>query len=279
MDERLGRCVSFFLEMEARQAEKSVRTEHGIVHLSPTLPRVWDRNFLSVDIGAEATAAQLAAEADAVQGPAGLRHRKVAVPDSLGGRLVPEFRELGWKVEELLVMLHGGDEATEAADTAELAAETLAPVWARGIAEHDHDEETVRQLVAAQLERREAVDVRYFAVQAGEAVAAYCELFSRGDIGQIESVMTLKEFRGRGFGKAVVARALAESKAAAHGLTFLLADAEDWPKELYRKLGFEEIGRVWDFTREPSSGAGAPSGDVAGGHCLEGANGPSSAQR
>jgi hypothetical protein len=36
---------------------------------------------------------------------------------------------------------------------------------------------------------------------------------------------------------------------------FLLAEAEDWPKELYRKLGFEEIGRVWDFTREPS---GAP---------------------
>jgi ribosomal protein S18 acetylase RimI-like enzyme len=251
MDEKLARCVAFFLEMEARLAEKSVRTEHGAVHLSPSLPRVWYRNFLSVDIGAETTAAQLAAEAEAVQGPAGLRHRKVAVPDALGDRVAPAFRELGWKVEELLVMLHGGGEVAEPPNTLELDAETLAPVWAKGIAEHDPDEETVRQLVAAGLGRREAVDVRYFAVQTEEQVAAYCELFSRGGIGQIESVMTLREFRGRGFGKAVVARALAESKSAAHDLTFLLADAEDWPKELYRKLGFEEIGRVWDFTREP----------------------------
>jgi predicted GNAT family acetyltransferase len=112
----------------------------------------------------------------------------------------------------------------------------------------------VRQLVAAQLGRGEAVDVRYFAIRSNQQVAAYCELFSRNEIGQIESVMTLKEFRGRGFGKAVVARALAESKAASHELTFLLADADDWPREFYRKLGFEEIGRVWDFPREPSSG-------------------------
>jgi predicted GNAT family acetyltransferase len=107
--------------------------------------------------------------------------------------------------------------------------------------------------VDAQLGRRKAVDVRYFAVRTDGRVAAYCELFSRGGVGQIESVMTFREFRGRGFGKAVVARALAESMAAAHDLTFLLADAEDWPKELYRKLGFEEVGRVWDFIREPAT--------------------------
>jgi hypothetical protein len=30
-------------------------------------------------------------------------------------------------------------------------------------------------------------------------------------------------------------------------LTFLLATADDGPKELYRKLGFEATGSVWDF--------------------------------
>ena len=30
-------------------------------------------------------------------------------------------------------------------------------------------------------------------------------------------------------------------------LTFLLADRDDWPKELYRRLGFDEIGFVYDF--------------------------------
>ena len=264
MNRELERCVAFIREMETRQAEASVRTEHGVVHLSPTLPRVWYLNFLSADIGTDATVDELAAEAEAIQGPAGLRHRKVGVNDDLGKQLAPGFRELGWKVEELLVMVHRGREAARAPGTIETGAETLAPEWAEGIAEEHPDPETIRQLVDAQLGRRASVGVRYFAAQAEKRAVAYCELFSRGGVGQIESVMTLKEFRRRGFGKAVVARALAESIDARHDLTFLLADAEDWPKELYRKLGFEEVGRVWDFTREPvRGGAGAPSGDVA----------------
>jgi hypothetical protein len=30
-------------------------------------------------------------------------------------------------------------------------------------------------------------------------------------------------------------------------LTFLIADRDDWPKQLYAKLGFDEVGRVWEF--------------------------------
>ena len=65
--------------------------------------------------------------------------------------------------------------------------------------------------------------------------------------------MCLEKYRGRGLGKAVTARAAAESVAAGHDLTFLVADADDWPKELYRRLGFRDTGgRTWDFVREPS---------------------------
>jgi ribosomal protein S18 acetylase RimI-like enzyme len=251
MSEVYARCVAFMREMSERSAQRSVRTEHGVVHLSPSLPRVWYRNVLSVDLGAEATAENLAAEAEAVQGPAGLLHRRVEVDDELGKRLVPGFHRLGWKVEELLAMVHAGDAVADSTDTVELGAETLAPIWAKGTRQSEHDEETVRQLVEAQLQRQNAVRVRYFAVLAEDSVAAYCELFSREGIGQIESVMTLQEFRGQGFGKAVISRALSESLAAGHDLTFLVADADDWPKELYRKLGFVGVGRAWDFTREP----------------------------
>ena len=58
--------------------------------------------------------------------------------------------------------------------------------------------------------------------------------------------MTLERFRGRGLAKSVVARALEESQHA-HEFTFLVASADDWPKELYRKLGFETAGSIWDF--------------------------------
>ena len=48
-----------------------------------------------------------------------------------------------------------------------------------------------------------------------------------------------------------MSRALEESRAAGHDLTFLIADRDDWPKQLYAKLGFDEIGRIWEFIRPP----------------------------
>jgi ribosomal protein S18 acetylase RimI-like enzyme len=50
------------------------------------------------------------------------------------------------------------------------------------------------------------------------------------------------EQRGRGYASAVVLRAVEEARADGAELVFLVADAEDWPKELYRRLGFDEIG-------------------------------------
>ena len=63
--------------------------------------------------------------------------------------------------------------------------------------------------------------------------------------------MTLEEFRNRGLAKAIVTHALAESRAAGNDFTFLLAEPRDWPKELYRKLGFDDVGLVYDFLRPP----------------------------
>ena len=60
-------------------------------------------------------------------------------------------------------------------------------------------------------------------------------------------MLTLERFRNRGLARATVMRALAASRAAGHDLTFLIADRDDWPKELYAKLGFDEIGRIWEF--------------------------------
>ncbi len=135
----------------------------------------------------------------------------------------------------------------------EVGWEELEPVWAEGIraSPEIQDEEEVQQLVAAQHRRRIAVDVRYFAARVDGGIASYCELFSNDKTGQIESVMTLEGSRRRGLAKAIVTHALAESRAAGHDFTFLLAEAEDWPRELYRKLGFEAVGSIWSFFRPP----------------------------
>jgi hypothetical protein len=40
--------------------------------------------------------------------------------------------------------------------------------------------------------------------------------------------------------------------AAGHELIFVVADDEDWPKDLYAKLGFDPVGKAWNFTRPPA---------------------------
>ena len=45
---------------------------------------------------------------------------------------------------------------------------------------------------------------------------------------------------------------MAEARGAGHPLVFLVADDEDWPKELYGRLGFEPRGHSWELVREPS---------------------------
>jgi predicted GNAT family acetyltransferase len=82
----------------------------------------------------------------------------------------------------------------------------------------------------------------FAAFEEGRPVS-YATLYHDGAVGQIEDVLTLPGFRGRGLAGAVVLRAVAESEAAGSDLTFLVTDAGDWPQRLYGKLGFAEIDR------------------------------------
>jgi ribosomal protein S18 acetylase RimI-like enzyme len=251
----MNRAVAFGRCFDERLVEQAVTTAHGRALLTPSLPRVYYANVFSVDLGAQASAAELVEELEPIFATAGLGHRKVSIDDELGARLAPEFGRLGWKVEELLVMPHTGQPPTlDTSGVEEVGWEELESVWAEGIRSSPdiQDEQEGRQLVAAQHRRRIAVDVRYFAARVDGQIASYCELFSADGTGQIESVMTLEPFRGRGLAKAVVTRALVESGAAGNDFTFLVAEAEDWPKQLYRKLGFETAGSIWDFLLPPT---------------------------
>jgi GNAT superfamily N-acetyltransferase len=64
-------------------------------------------------------------------------------------------------------------------------------------------------------------------------------------------VHTLEEYRGRGLASAIIGYAIDHALSAGHGFVFLLADADGQSKELYRGLGFAEIGRIWEFVKPP----------------------------
>jgi GNAT superfamily N-acetyltransferase len=225
--------------------------------LDDDLPRIWSRNVLFANENLEsADAGALAIEAERIFGPRGLAHRKVElVDDEAGTRLEAGFRELGWTVQCDVVMAarRAPDRETETSQVDEVSFEDLVPAWSEGWRTEPEveDEEVVQQLAENRRVIMSAVDTRFFAARVDGAVASYCELYSEDSAGQIENVFTFERFRKRGLARAIVSRALDESRAAAHDLTFLLADRDDWPKELYRKLGFDEIGRMWEFLRPP----------------------------
>jgi predicted GNAT family acetyltransferase len=65
-------------------------------------------------------------------------------------------------------------------------------------------------------------------------------------------VYTIDAYRGRGYARALVTRAVALARQAGHELTFIVADDEDWPKRLYARIGFEPAGLAWVFHTEPA---------------------------
>jgi hypothetical protein len=249
----LERCIDFIVRLADRAAKTKEPSRYGVAHLNASLPRVWSRNYLFVDEGLDdVTAEELIAETDRILGAAGLTHRKIELVDAeAGDRLEPRFRQLGWVVEcdVIMVARRDPDRDVDTSIVDEVALDELIPVWSLGWQSEPmaEDDEVLRQLAENRRVLAEAVDTRFFAGRIDGEIGSYCELFSEPRIGQIEDVLTLEQFRCRGLARATVMRALAASREAGHDLTFLIAVRDDWPKELYAKLGFDEIGRIWEF--------------------------------
>lgn len=254
----LARCLAFLRALDDRAARQTVPFAFGRAHLDETLPRVWSRNYLvAEDNLGEASAELLALEADRILGGAGLRHRKVEVhAGEVGARLEPGFRNLGWGVSCDLVMVsrRDPDRPAETSLVEEVSVEELEPIWVDGIRSEPfgQENEVVRQLIDNKRIVMEAIATRFFAARVDGALVSYCDLYSDRETGQIEAVMTLEPYRNRGLARATVSHALQASRDAGNDLTFLLAHRDDWPQGLYRKLGFDEIGFIYDFVRAPA---------------------------
>jgi GNAT superfamily N-acetyltransferase len=119
-----------------------------------------------------------------------------------------------------------------------------------------HSPDVIRQLCDSKRVWAEAVLTRFFAAFVDGEPASMCDLALAPPIGEIEDVRTLEQHRGRGLARAVVLRAVAEAKAAGCDLVFLVAEDDDWPKEVYRKLGFDPVGRTFVFVRKPKASSG-----------------------
>jgi ribosomal protein S18 acetylase RimI-like enzyme len=245
-------------EFMLRADMAGTRTEpfrFGTAVFTPERPLRYDCNYLLVEnVPVGVTANDLAHEADRVQGAAGLEHRLLFFRDaSLGERFAADLVDKGWRCDRH-VLMSGRRAAERDVDTsavAEVPHAVIRPARERQIRSYPWGTpEVARQLLEAK--HHIPVETRFFAVLVDGGVASYADLYLDGDIAQVEDVATVPEHRGRGYASAVVLRAVNEARAAGASLVFLVADAEDWPKELYRKLGFDDIGANLKLLRTTS---------------------------
>ncbi|HVW89441.1 MAG TPA: GNAT family N-acetyltransferase [Gaiellaceae bacterium] len=243
------RIVEFRRRLQRDAAESVVPFEHGTAFLSPSIPQVYDHNYLSIE-EAETGAGELAAES--AEALAGHFHRRVIVESATPG-LQADFAALGYVLSTHLVLEHRRepDRLVDTAAIRETGLEALVPTRTEAtLREQWGDEEIAAQLNEAKRHIAAAVPTRFFAAFVGDQVAGWCELRVRDGVAQIEDVEVLVEYRGFGLGRALVQHALTEGQRVAD-VVFLEALADDWPRELYAKLGFVGAGRRDFYTRLP----------------------------
>jgi GNAT superfamily N-acetyltransferase len=229
----------------------------GTAFLNLDFSQRYSSNFLWIRRDLDGIDADsIAADADRTLGEHDLHHRHVEIRDDGNGpRLAAAFLELGWSVEALIHMVQLREpEVRPTVEVIEADFATARPTIEATLRAQPYadSEEVVRQLTDWRSVLEREVGARFFlGVAEGEPVAV-CESYVLGDVGQVEDVNTLEAYRGRGLASAVVLAASAGARARGADLVFLTAAEDDWPKELYSRLGFDRVARFWEFTRAPS---------------------------
>jgi ribosomal protein S18 acetylase RimI-like enzyme len=231
-----------------RGGSRTVSSPFGRAVYTDEVPKRSDCNYLWIERGGHPE--DLVAEAER------LERRLIFVPDpELGEKLAPWFADHGWRIDRHLVMaqLREPEKTADLSLVRELEEEALRPPRRRLMEGYPWAKpEVVKQLFQAKTLIGRRVTARFFGVLVDDEVVSYADLYVDGADAQVEDVGTLPEHRGKGYATAVILEAIEQARASGADFVFLVADAEDWPKELYRKLGFDELGHYTKFFMPPA---------------------------
>jgi predicted GNAT family acetyltransferase len=245
------RAIAYMRAVDERLAEEVIPFRWGRALINRRLNLVHDLNFLIADRVDGADAGALAVEAERIQGEAGLSHRRINVDDQAAGdRLSPAFTALGYTPERFVVMVrqHSPDRQVDTSRVREVDWALLRPARELKLRQQPWaPAPKVSQILAKHELTASLVNTRYFGALVEDRVVSSCELRTESGTAQIETVETLEAFRRRGLSRAVVSAALEAARSCA--FVFLVADANDWPQEFYRRLGFDEVGIESRFLR------------------------------
>jgi len=254
---RMQRIVQFIRRGAERLADEAHPIDAGVVLRSPSLSRVYGINQLRI---ARPTRFEDVLElAERHLGTLPFRH-VVIEDDATGARLEEPFRAAGWKLERdlLMALRRDTDRAVDTNAVIEPGEEPIIAMMIRWHLEADPDAAATVVSQLAEYSRREGRvwEERGLAIPSPSGqLAAITKLRSDGHTAQVEDVYTLPEARGRGYARTLVSHAVALARAAGHDLIFIVADDQNWPQQLYSRLGFEPVGRMRSFHLDLGSAA------------------------
>jgi GNAT superfamily N-acetyltransferase len=235
----------FVVELSRRESTATWDVTGGIAVGNPTYAHSHEQNRLLLT---EPTPWAVAvADAERVQGGAGLAHRRIdwlveAPPD------LPDDLPDGWSLAHDIVMELTGDQVDEPGPAQVLSYDAVMPAlradWRASLP--DAPDEVIEHLTNRRRATERACDVTWHAVVLDGEVVSFCDLrmMAVGDelLAQVEDVVTLEPHRGHGYARNIVAHAVRTAQQAGADRIWLVADRDDWPRELYSRMGFTLTG-------------------------------------
>jgi ribosomal protein S18 acetylase RimI-like enzyme len=262
-DHALEQVIDFLDESPRRQATRLVSAPAGFMVLDNDYPASYDHNKFVIT----ATPAMVdpVAWVEHAFAQAMLAHRfVVANRDEHGLSVAEAFVGAGYHHERDVIMRYLAPPPDRSAhpsiSVAEACADELADFDRRAwrIELPQVSTEVIEQLAARRATRLLVADhVAFLTVRAGNGdVVASADLYLDAGFGvaQIEDVKTDPAYRNRGLASALLAEGARRATDYGSDVLFLIADADGWPRHLYARLGYVEIGRSHVFSRDPLPG-------------------------
>ena len=246
----LTRALEFQRALDRSLATRVEDASWGTAIFRDDLPRVTDLNVAVVERVGGLDAAGLMSEADRFQ--AGLPHRAVRVdePDA-AARLAPGFAAAGWLVSRTALMLlrRSPDRPIDTSAVAEVDLDRIRIAREAAIGRVHRDLDVAAEALEVGALQDDVARVRAYAALVGAEVASYC-LLRIGDGGaKLVEVQALARSQGHGVGRATIWAAVCGARRERIAPVFVECEDEEWAKSVYRRLGFDEAGKVYRFVR------------------------------
>jgi predicted N-acetyltransferase YhbS len=250
-EDQLAHALELERRLEDQLAGESRRFRCGTALFRHDLPRAGNLNVLRVDHGVEPLDPYALIQfTDELQ--AGLPQRSVrVVEDERAVQLRPAFAAEGWIPERMALMAprRRPDRPVDISSVREVELDHIEYARAATLRKAHRDLDSAEELLIAGALPAEGLEVRAYASTVAGEVAAYAVARVCGEVAKLTEVDALVRAQGHGLGRAVIWGAVMALRE--EGVRLVVVEAQDdaWPKWVYMRLGFEDVGHTHRFVR------------------------------